>query len=132
MKIKHALLPDRVKALVIDSIVIVGLMFAASEVLTFFDEVSIYIKVIIFVFAFIIYEPLFVSMYGQTIGHSYSKIKVVKDDNSFKNKISFPAALIRYFMKAVLGWISLLTVSTNEKKQALHDLMIGTIVLKTE
>jgi uncharacterized RDD family membrane protein YckC len=130
MEIKHALLTDRVKAIVIDSIVIIGLMFAASEILAFFDDVSIYIKVIIFVFAFIIYEPLFVSMYGQTIGHSYSKIRVVKDDNSFKNKISFPIALVRYFIKAVLGWISLLTVSSNKKKQALHDLMVKSIVIR--
>lgn len=130
MEIKHALLTDRVKAVVIDSIVIIGLLFAASEILAFFQDVSTYIKIIIFVFAFIIYEPLFVSMYGQTIGHSYSKIRVVKDDNAFKNKISFLTALGRYFIKAILGWISLITVSSNNKKQALHDLMEKSIVVR--
>ena len=80
---------------------------------------------------FILYDPLFISIYGGTIGHSYSNINVKSEKEVTKN-ISFVMAVIRFLIKTSLGWISLLTVTSNSKKQALHDLVAKSIVLETK
>ena len=127
----YATLIDRIKSAVIDSIVIIGFMYVSTEILLFFDDVPNYIRIVIAVFIFLLYEPIFVSLFGQSIGHSYLKIKVVKDDTSQKN-ISFPIAIFRFLCKAFLGWLSFLTVSTSEKKKAIHDLIANSIVVKID
>ena len=129
MKGNYALLIDRIKSAVIDSIVIIGFMYAFTEILSLFDTVPNYVRIILFAFVFLIYEPLLVSLFGQSIGHSYIKIKVVRDTESQKN-ISFPVAVIRFLCKAFLGWLSLLTVTGNKKKKAIHDLIANSIVIK--
>lgn len=129
MKENYALLIDRIKSAVIDSIVIIGFMYAATEILTLFNDVPNFVRIILFVFIFIIYEPLLVSLFGQSIGHSFAKIRVMKDDET-KKKISFPIAIIRFICKVLLGWISLLTVSGNIKKKAIHDLIANSVVVK--
>ena len=129
MKGNYALLIDRIKSAVIDSIVIIGFMYAFTEILSLFDTVPNYVRIILFAFVFLIYEPLLVSLFGQSIGHSYIKIKVVRDTESQKN-ISFPVAVIRFLCKVFLGWLSLLTVTGNKKKKAIHDLIANSIVIK--
>ncbi|WP_161634442.1 hypothetical protein [Aquimarina pacifica] len=39
MKDTYAILPDRIKAVIIDGIVLVAAMFAITEIFSFFDEV---------------------------------------------------------------------------------------------
>jgi len=129
MKGTYALLIDRIKSAVIDAIVIIGFMYAFTEILSLFDAVPNYVRMLLFAFIFLIYEPLFVSLFGQSIGHSYVKIKVVRDDQSQKN-ISFPVAVLRFLCKTLLGWLSLLTVSGNKKKKAIHDLIANSVVVK--
>ncbi|MCB0456661.1 MAG: RDD family protein, partial [Flavobacteriaceae bacterium] len=67
--------------------------------------------------------------YGGTIGHSYSGIGVRRDDDSDKN-ISLPSAIVRFIIKLLLGWISLLTVTGNEKRKAIHDFIVKSVVLE--
>lgn len=121
----------RVQAAFIDSLVIVGLMYASSEILALFESVPNFVRIILAVFIFLLYEPLFVSLFGQTIGHSKIKIIVRKDSNR-KKYISFPQALIRFIVKFFLGWLSLLAISASEKKQAIHDNLVGSVVLEEE
>ena len=71
------------------------------------------------------------SFFGQSIGHSYLKIKVVTDDVSQKN-ISFPIAIIRFLCKAFLGWLSFLTVATSKKKKAIHDAIANSVIIKID
>ena len=71
----------------------IGFMYSFTEILSLFDTVPNYVRIILFLFIFLIYEPLLVSLFGQSIGHSYIKIKVVRDDESQKN-ISFPKSKI--------------------------------------
>ena len=127
----YALLPDRVKAAVIDAIVIVAGMYAISEVLALFDQVPDSVRMIAAIFLFLLYDPLMTSQFGGTIGHTYSNITVKKERDTTQN-ISFFAALIRFVLKATLGWLSLLTVTANDKKMALHDLAIRSVVLEFE
>lgn len=128
MKNTYAKIFDRVKAAVIDGIVIIGLMYSAAEILNGFDAVEIYIRVLIFVFIFLIYEPVLVSFFGATVGHFFSNIMVKQEGDHSKN-INIFRAIPRFIVKYILGWISLLTVNGNEKKQALHDFVGGSVVL---
>ena len=129
MKEKYAILPDRIKAAFIDGIILIAAMYATSEILSLFDNVPNLVRIVAAVILFLLYDPFFTSRYGGTIGHSYSRISVKKDTDSTKN-ISFPIALVRFVLKAFLGWLSLLTVTANKKKKAIHDFVANSVVLE--
>lgn len=131
MQPTYATLPDRVKAAVIDGFLLIGAMYGISEILASFNNVPNYVRIILAVLIFLIYDPFFTSFYGGTIGHSYSNIEV-KKLSDYNDKISFPIALIRFLAKAGLGWLSLLTVVGNEKKMAIHDYLAQSVVLLKE
>lgn len=128
MQKKYALLPDRVKAAVIDGIVIVAAMYLTSEIFSLFEHVPNYVRISAAVLLSILYDPIFTSSFGGTIGHSKSNIEIKRDSDHTKN-ISFPAALLRFILKATLGWLSLVTSAGNEKRKAIHDLAVNSVVL---
>jgi len=119
---------DRVKAIVIDGIVMIVFLFAFSYVFSLFENVSDLVRIVAFVFIFFLYDPLFTSIFGGTIGHMMIGIRVKREKNEQKN-ILFPLAILRFIVKAFLGIISLLTVLNNEKRKAIHDYLIGSIVV---
>lgn len=119
---------DRFKAVVADSVVIVVFMFIASYVFSLFENVPDYARIIVFFFIFVFYDPLFTSVFGGTIGHMMLGIRVKRESNEQKN-ITFSSAILRYIVKAFLGIISLLTVSRNEKRKAIHDYLVGSVVI---
>lgn len=131
MKKNYALLPDRVKAVVIDGIVIVAAMYLTAEIFAQFDEVSNTVRIIAAIVLGVLYDPIFTSQFGGTIGHSKSNIEVKRDSDNTKN-ISFFAALIRFLLKSTLGWLSLITVTGNEKRKAIHDLVVNSVVLENK
>lgn len=130
MKKEYPLLLDRVKAAFIDGLVIIAMMYAVTEIFAFFDDVPNYAKIIAAVFIGLLYDPLLTSFYGGTIGHSFCKIGVRKDNES-DNYINFPIAILRFIVKWFLGWISLLTVAGTEKRKAIHDYVGNSVVIKT-
>jgi uncharacterized RDD family membrane protein YckC len=119
---------SRVKALIADSIIIVILMALISFIFTNVNDVPDYARIIAFVFIFLLYDPLLTSFTGGTIGHKVVglEVKSVKDEN--KN-IGLPFAIIRFLGKSLLGWISLLTINFNDKGKAIHDIIVGSVVL---
>jgi len=131
MKDTYAILPDRVKAAVIDGIVLIAAMYGIAEILNLFEHVPNYVRIAVAVFIFLLYDPILTSRFGGTIGHSYSNINVKKDSDRAMN-ISFSAAVLRFILKAALGWLSLLTVTNSEKKKAIHDLVVGSVVLEAK
>lgn len=122
---------ERVKATITDSIVLVVLMLALTFIFSQFENVPDKVRIIGFIFIFGLYDPLFTSFFGGTIGHILMKIRVRRKGNQKKN-ILFPLAIIRYIIKVLLGWVSLLTVSSSDKSLAIHDMVIGSIVLYKE
>ncbi|WP_103068700.1 RDD family protein [Aquimarina sediminis] len=129
MKKKYAILPNRIKAVVVDGIIIIAAMYAVTEIFALFDNVPNIFRIIAFTFIFILYDPIMTSAYGTTVGHSFSKIAVKREDDHNKN-LPFFKALIRFFIKFSLGWISLLTVTANEKRKAIHDFAVDSIVIE--
>lgn len=119
---------DRVKAAFMDSFVMVAIMLMFTYIFSIFDNVPDLVRMIAFIFTFGLYDPLFTSLFGGTIGHMLLGIRVKRENNQRKN-ILFPLAIIRYVAKVLLGWISLLTVGSNGKSKAIHDLIAGSLVV---
>ncbi len=119
---------DRVKAIMTDGIVIIIFIFTISYVFSLFESVPDNARIIAFVFIFLLYDPLFTSIFGGTIGHMIIGLRVKRESNEQKN-VLFHLAILRYIVKALLGGISLLTISGNKKSKAIHDFLVGSIVV---
>ena len=130
MEKKYAALQDRIKAVVIDAIVVIAAMYGASEIFNLFDAVPDYARIIAAVVILILYDPFFTSQFGGTIGHSYSKIEVKREKDLSKN-IPFPSAILRFLIKSTLGWLSLLTTTSNPQKKAIHDFAVSSVVINS-
>ena len=119
---------NRVKAVVADSVVIIAFMFIVTYSFEYFENVPDNARIIAFIFIFILYDPIFTSVFGGTIGHLTNGLNVKRETNENK-KIIFPLAVIRFIVKVLLGWVSLLTVSGNKKGKAIHDSLVGSVVI---
>jgi uncharacterized RDD family membrane protein YckC len=119
---------DRIKAIMTDGIVVVVYMFVASYIFSLFESVPDNVRIIAFVFIFLLYDPIFTSLFGGTIGHMMLGIRVKRESDEQKN-ILFHKAILRYLVKVLLGWVSLLTVSGNKKRKAIHDFLVGSVVV---
>ena len=88
----------RIKAIVIDSIVILFLIILTTYILSLFTNVPNSVRIIAFVFIFILYDPIFTNSFGGTIGHMFVGIRVKQALNESKN-IPLHLAFIRYIVK---------------------------------
>jgi len=118
----------RVKAIVADTIVMLLFMIFFTYAFSLFESVSDNARMMAFVFVFLLYDPLFTSIFGGTIGHMLLGIRVKRESDENKN-ILFPLAILRFIVKASLGIISLITVTGNKKGKAIHDYLVGSVVV---
>lgn len=123
-------LVTRIKALFIDVLILLLVFTSASFIIDFIGSVPDFIRGSILIFMVYLYDPVFTSFTGSTIGHKVMKLRVAKYANPEK-RISFLTAMLRFIVKASLGWISFITVTGNKRKRALHDLISGSIVITT-
>ena len=80
--------------------------------------------------AAIYYVVMETSEYQGTLGKIAMGIKVVDLDG---NKLSYPKAIIRYvskFLSSLILLIGYIMAAFTEKKQGLHDIIAGTLVVK--
>ena len=119
---------SRVKAVVIDSVVLVIFIVAVTELFSLFNDVPDFVRIVAFILIFGLYDPLMTSIFGGTIGHMIIGLRVKKEKNTDRN-ILFPFAVIRYLIKATLGWISLFTVMSDKKGKAIHDIVVKSVVI---
>ena len=117
----------RVKATMIDSIILILLMLAATDIFSNIETVPTYTKVTTFICIILLYDPFMIAFFGATIGHRMNKLKVQRFDNG--NKINIGLAILRFLIKSILGWISLITISSYKNKQAIHDIWVNSIVV---
>lgn len=119
---------ERIKAAVADSILIIVFMGILTSIFSNIENVPDYARIIGFISIFVVYDPLFTSIFGGTIGHMIMNIRVKRNNNLEKN-ILFPLAIVRYCVKFLLGWVSLLSMAWSKKNLAIHDMLVGSIVL---
>ncbi|MBY0535638.1 MAG: RDD family protein [Chitinophagaceae bacterium] len=128
MKEEYPLLTDRIQSTFIDTILIVLLMFISGSILDRYENVPDWVKISVFAGLFIVYEPVCMT-FGSTLGNYLKGIRVRKDSDSTK-RINLLQAIVRYPIKFFLGWISFLTIHSNPKKRAIHDLVAGSVMIK--
>lgn len=128
MSEKYPELRDRIQSTFIDSILIVILMFVFANLLDKFDNVPDWVRIGMFLGLFIIYEPLCMAC-GSTLGNYFKGIRVRKNSDSTK-RINILQAIVRYPTKVLLGWVSFLTINSNPKRRAIHDLVSGSVMIK--
>jgi len=116
----------RIQALLINGVVVpvavIGTLVTASN----FGVQGVYSAILAGLVIFI-FEPLFVSTTGGTIGHHLIGIQV-KSKKTKKN-LNIASALVRFIAKIMLGLVSLITVFTTKQHQAIHDVLVGSIVI---
>ena len=128
MKEKYPQLTDRIQSIFIDTILIVILMFAFASTLDKFENVPDWVRMAMFVVLFVAYEPLCMTL-GSTLSNYLKRIRVRKNSDTTK-RINIFQAIIRYPVKLLLGWISFLTINSNPKRRAIHDLVSGSVMIK--
>ncbi|SDL27576.1 Uncharacterized membrane protein YckC, RDD family [Catalinimonas alkaloidigena] len=118
----------RVKAVVLDSFVLMLLMLMVTELFSSFEAVPDLYRILAFVLIFGLYDPILTSSVGGTIGHMVFGLRVKRDNHEGKN-ILFPVAVVRFLVKATLGWISLVTVMGHKQGKAIHDMVARSVVV---
>lgn len=119
---------ERIKASFIDGIVILAMIFIVAIILSFFNNVSVYVRGGAFIFIFLFYEPTLVSLRGGSIGHDMAGL-AIKRANKVSSNLLFPLAILRFLIKTALGIVSLFVVNQNPNKKAIHDFLSGSMVI---
>ena len=125
---KYPPLTDRIQSTFIDTMLIIILMFVFSNILERYEHVPDWVRIVLFSFLFLVYEPLCMTI-GCTLGNYIKNIRVRKFSDTTK-KINIIEALLRYPIKVMLGWVSFLTINSNPKRRAIHDLISGSVMIK--
>lgn len=117
----------RVRALLIDSI-LVPVVFINSLILgDAWGVTQAYGKLLLIFLPIFILEPGMVAFTGGTVGHHLIGIRVMRAGDA--RNINLFAALLRFIVKVLFGWLSFIFVLTTRKHQALHDLVTGSRVV---
>jgi len=126
--VDHPELIVRLKASIADGLVLVALMILMANIFETDAGKNEALRMWAFIFIFGLYDPLFTSFLGGTIGHYMMGIRVKRVEDQSKNVI-LPMTMIRYVVKVFLGLISVLTVSGHPESRALHDRASNSIVI---
>lgn len=116
----------RVKAMIVDLGILLFSMVLISSIFSSFEQIPDSVRLLSFLFIFFFYDPLFITLFGGTLGHMAIGIRVKRKGDEEQN-LSFRAALTRFVFKSALGWISLITVSGNS--MAIHDQIVKSVVI---
>lgn len=120
----------RIKSIFIDGMVIILLMMVTSKILTLLHVDSGIIRGIA-LGIILLYEPIFTSI-NRTLGQKIMGLRVrnfttLKNSKQSEN-INIAWSLLRFLMKSILGWISLLTIHSNTYGKAIHDSVANSVM----
>lgn len=124
----YARFPRRLKAAVLDSVILAAMMLAGMELLALIQpsfEGAHGFLIALFA-ALLFYEPVLISLHGRTLGHRALNLHVVADTPS--GKLPLWRAFLRSTLKLLTGVSVFATMPFTRRSQALHDLAFGTTV----
>lgn len=127
-KLQFPGLLHRIKAFFIDFGVLLAVFLISTKTIEMAGEMPAWIRGVILVFMFCLYDPFMIAFAGGTLGHKAIGLKIKRYYRPEKN-LSLGFAFLRFFIKNILGWISFFTVTTDPRKRSIHDLSAGSIVL---
>ena len=120
----------RIKSMMIDAVVVIVLMMIASQILNFFNVESGLIKgLTLGLIAF--YEPVLIS-FNRTVGQKFMGLRVrnfkAYSTSGESININIFWSILRFITKSLLGWISLLTIHSNDYGKAIHDSVANSVM----
>ncbi|WP_420125932.1 RDD family protein [Longimicrobium sp.] len=118
--------PRRIQAVVVDGAILASLLLlgpALAGVLPAAASRTVNRAVLLCV---VLYEPVMVSVWGGTVGHTLLNLKVVSASTG--GRLPFHRALVRFVTKTVFGLISFLFIALTARHQALHDMAAAAVV----
>lgn len=124
---RYPRLVKRYKALLIDGLLLLVVMI----VVIMSVEGHAYertIKIVTWIVAGFLYEPL-LTTYSQTVGQRLMGIAVRRVDDPTK-RINLGHAYMRIVLKALLGWLSFITINFNAEHRAIHDFASDSVVIE--
>lgn len=127
MEEKYPFMLERIQSILIDSVLIIACMILISDILSNFKNVPDWLRAVLLILKFL-YEPI-MTTFGGTIGNNIKRIRVRKNSDETQS-INLFQAIIRYFFKLLLGWLSFITIFSSNKKRAVHDIISGTVMIK--
>lgn len=124
--LQYVRLIKRIRAVLIDGVLIPVVALGTLIIGDSLGVTGVAAKMALIVCPIFILEPAMLSLTGGTVGHHLVGIKVTQKDGV--KYINIFAAVIRFLVKILLGWLSFIFVFTTRKHQAVHDLIAGSIV----
>ncbi|MCF3111191.1 RDD family protein [Niabella sp. CC-SYL272] len=130
MEEQYPELTDRIQSTFIDMLFVIILAFIAGGLLDRYEQVPDWVRMVLFISLFVLYEPVCLVL-GCTLGNYLKGIRVRRFSDASR-RIGLLQAFIRYPVKVLLGWISFITIRTNPRKRAIHDLVSGTVMIRLQ
>jgi uncharacterized RDD family membrane protein YckC len=125
--ILHATIGRRLKASIIDGVVLLALIVVIPLVGHALAGDSIAGLWLLMYAPVFLLEPLLVSFWGQTIGQYLLGVKVVREHVFLRCPL--PQSFLRFYTKALLGLWSMIYMVFSKNHKAIHDYLAGTIVI---
>ncbi len=122
----YATLALRIKASVIDSTILLALIILIPLTIGQFPDHP-GLRAFLMYSPLLFLEPLLVTFTGSTIGQRVMGIAIV--DHERGSRLALPLSFVRYFIKVLLGGLSLVWMFFTSKRQAIHDRLVGTVVI---
>jgi uncharacterized RDD family membrane protein YckC len=126
-QVLYATLPRRIKAAIIDGVVLLTLMILCPIAISMLagrdssaNGIAMYIPPLLL-------EPFLISFLGFTLGQYIFGIQVIRVDTG--GKCPLTASFLRYLAKTILGSLSMVYMLFSKKHQAIHDHLAKTLVV---
>jgi len=124
--LRYPRLIKRVRAVLIDSVVVPLAAVASFAAGYGLGVTETWARALFVAIPILALEPGLVAWTRGTIGHHIVGIQVTKSDGV--SKLNFFVASIRTAVKFILGWFSFIFVLTTSRHQAIHDLVVASVV----
>jgi uncharacterized RDD family membrane protein YckC len=126
-RIAYPRLIKRVRAVLVDSIIIPSAVFAGLGIGAALNVSHPLVKGALLVAPIFLLGPVLVAFTGGTIGQHLEGIRVTRMDGV--RHINIFAATLRFIVKMGLGWLSFVFILATAKHQGLHDLVARSVVV---
>lgn len=117
----------RVKAAMLDSIIIAVLIFSLAYLSIVIGISNPALKVLFIVIPVVLLEPAMIWITGGSVGHHYSGIRIVGKDSG--TNLFILNGIVRFVVKTLLGLISLVAMLLTRRHQSLHDIVSRSVVV---
>jgi uncharacterized RDD family membrane protein YckC len=126
-QVLYATLPRRIKASIIDGVVLLTLMVLSPLAISALVGGDTGANAIIMYMPPVLLEPILISFLGFTLGQYIFGIQVIRVNTG--GKCPLAASFLRYFAKTILGGLSMAYMLFSKKHQAIHDHLAKTLVV---